>query len=183
MPTIKDTREKMDAALDAMRREFAGVRTGKATPNLLDTVRVDAYGSKVPLNQVASVNTPEARLIVVQPWDKSLIQDIERGIMSADLGLNPSNDGNLIRVPIPPLSEERRKDMVRLLHKMAEEGRISVRQARQEANKEIKKQEHDHEISEDEARRQLEQVQELTDEYIQRIDEMMEKKETEIMEV
>ncbi|MFW6330822.1 MAG: ribosome recycling factor [Gemmatimonadota bacterium] len=183
MPTLKKTREQMEAAVDAMRREFAGVRTGKATPNLLDTVRVDAYGSKVPLNQVATVNTPEPRLIVVQPWDKSLINDIERSIMSADLGLNPSNDGNLIRVPIPPLSEERRKDMVRLLHKMAEEGRISVRQARQEANKAVKQQENDHEISEDEARRQLEEVQKLTDEYIARIDEMMAKKEAEVMEV
>ena len=183
MPTIKETREQMEAAVDAMRREFSGVRTGKATPNLLDTVRVEAYGSKVPINQVASVNTPEPRLIVVQPWDKSLIQEIEKGIMSADLGLNPSNDGNLIRVPIPPLSEERRKDMVRLLHKMAEEGRISVRHARQEANKTIKQEEHDHEISEDEARRKLDQVQEMTDEYISKIDQLMAKKEAEVMEV
>lgn len=183
MPTISEMKEQMDAAIDAMRREFSGVRTGKATPTLLDTVRVDAYGSKVPLNQVASVNTPEARLIVVQPWDKNLIDDIERGIMTADLGLNPSNDGNLIRVPIPPLSEERRKDMVKLLHKMAEEGKISVRHARQEANKAIKQREQDHEISEDEARRQLDEVQELTDQYIEKIDEMMKKKEEEIMEV
>ncbi|NIQ54260.1 MAG: ribosome recycling factor, partial [Gammaproteobacteria bacterium] len=163
--------------------EFAGVRTGKATPNLLDTVRVDAYGSKVPLNQVATVNTPEPRLIVIQPWDKSLIGDIERGIQTADLGLNPSNDGTVIRVPIPPLSEERRKDMVRLLHKMAEEGKISVRHARQEANKEIKQREKDHEISEDDAHRQLDEVQRITDEFIGRIDEMMEKKEAEVMEV
>ena len=138
MSTIKQARDQMEAAVDAMRREFSGVRTGKATPNLLDTVRVDAYGSKVPINQVATVNTPEPRLIVVQPWDKSLIGEIERGIQTADLGLNPSNDGNVIRVTIPPLSEERRKDMVRLLHKMSEEGKISVRHARQEANKEIK---------------------------------------------
>jgi ribosome recycling factor len=183
MPTIKEMREQMDAAVDAMRREFAGVRTGKATPNLLDTVRVEAYGSKVPLNQVASVSTPEARLIVVQPWDKNVINDIEKAIMSADLGLNPSNDGNLIRVPIPPLSEERRKDMVRLLHKMAEEGRISVRHARQEANKAIKERENAHEISEDEARRQIDEVQAATDEYIAKIDEMMARKEAEVMEV
>ncbi|MFW5947740.1 MAG: ribosome recycling factor [Gemmatimonadota bacterium] len=183
MPTIEEAREQMDAAIDAMRREFSGVRTGKATPSLLDTVRVDAYGSKVPLNQVASVNTPEPRLIVVQPWDKNLIDEIERGIMTADLGLNPSNDGNVIRVPIPPLSEERRKDMVKLLHKMAEEGRISVRYARQEANKTIKQQESDHEISEDEARRRLDRVQEMTDQYIEKIDTMMKKKEEEVMEV
>lgn len=183
MPVIKEMREQMEAALEAMRREFSGVRTGKASPHLLDTVRVEAYGSKVPLNQVATVNSPEARLILVQPWDKSVIGDIERGIQAADLGLNPSNDGNVIRVPIPPLSEERRKDMVRLLHKMAEEGRISVRHARQEANKAIKQQEQDHELSEDEARRNLDKIQQVTDEYIGRIDEMMAKKEEEVMEV
>ncbi|HUG41410.1 MAG TPA: ribosome recycling factor [Longimicrobiales bacterium] len=183
MPTIKQMREHMDAAVDAMRREFSSVRTGKATPALLDTVRVDAYGSKMPLNQVATINTPEPRLMVVQPWDKSLMGEIERGIQGSGLGLNPSNDGNVIRVPIPPLSEERRKDMVRLLHKMAEEGKISVRHARQEANKEIKQREHDHEISEDEARRQQEQVQTITDEYVARIDELMKVKEAEVMEV
>lgn len=183
MPTIKQMREQMEAAVDAMRREFASVRTGKASPALLETVRVDAYGSKMPLNQVATVNTPEPRLIVIQPWDKSLIGDIERAIQSADLGFNPANDGNVIRVPIPPLSQERRKDMVKLLHKMAEEGRISVRHARQEANKEIKQREHDHEISEDESRRQQDQVQKITDEYVAKIDELMKAKEAEVMEV
>ncbi len=183
MPTIKKTREQMEAAVDAMRREFATVRTGKATPALLDTVRVDAYGSKVPLNQVATVSTPEPRLIVIQPWDKSVMTNVERAIQSADLGLNPSNDGDVIRVPIPPLSEERRKDMVRLLHKMAEEGRVSIRHARQEANKELKQLEHDHEISEDEAHRQMDEVQSLTDQYITRIDELMTAKEAEVMEV
>lgn len=183
MPTIETMRQQMDDAVEAMRREFGTVRTGKATPALLDTVRVSAYGSKVPLNQVATVNTPEPRLIVIQPWDKSVMGEIERGIMAADLGLNPLNDGNVIRVPIPPLSEERRKDMVRLLHKMAEEGKISVRHARQEANKEIKQREHDHEISEDDARRQQDEVQKITDEYIARLDEMMKLKEAEVMEV
>lgn len=183
MPTINQAREQMEAAIEAMRREFSGVRTGKATSHLLDTVRVDAYGSKVPVNQVATVSTPEARMIIIQPWDKSLMNDIERAVQTADLGLNPSNDGNVIRVPIPPLSEERRKDMVRLLHKMAEEGRISVRHARQEANKSIKQLESEHELSEDEARRQLDKVQQITDEYIARIDDMMAKKEEEVMEV
>lgn len=183
MPTIRQMSDQMDAAVEAMRREFASVRTGKASPALLDTVRVDAYGSKMPLNQVASVSTPEPRLIVVQPWDKSVLNEIERAIRGADLGLNPSNDGNIIRVPIPPLSEERRKDMVRLLHKLAEEGRISVRHARQEANKEIKRLEGEHEISEDEARRQLAEVQRLTDEYVASIDELMKAKELEILEV
>jgi ribosome recycling factor len=183
MPTIKQMRDQMEAAVEAMRREFSSVRTGKASPALLDTVRVDAYGAKTPLNQVASVNTPEPRMIVVQPWDKSLMNEIERAIRAADLGLNPSNDGNLIRVPIPALSQERRKDMVRLLHKMAEEGRISVRHARQEAKKDIKRLEDDHEISEDEARRQLDEIQHLTDEYVAKIDNLMATKEAEIMEV
>lgn len=183
MPTISRMQDQMEAALEAMRREFSSVRTGKASPALLDSVRVDAYGAKTPLNQVASVNTPEPRMVVVQPWDKSLINDIERAIRGADLGLNPSNDGNLIRVPIPPLSQERRKDMVRLLHKLAEEGRISVRHARQEGKKEIKRLEDAHEISEDEARRQLDEVQRLTDEYVAKIDELMAAKEAEIMEV
>lgn len=183
MPTISEMREQMEGAVEAMRREFASVRTGKASPALLDTVRVDAYGAKTPLNQVASVNTPEPRLIVVQPWDKSLIGAIEKAIQAADLGLNPSNDGNVVRIPVPALNEERRRDMVRLLHKLAEEGRISVRHARQEANKEVKRLEADHELSEDEARRQLAEVQQVTDEYIGKIDELMKAKETEIMEV
>ena len=183
MPTIKQMREQMDEAVDAMRREFSSVRTGKASPALLDTVRVDAYGSKMPLNQVATVNTPEPRLIVVQPWDKALMPDIERAIQGSGLGFNPANDGNVIRVPIPPLSQERRKDMVRLLHKMAEEGRISVRHARQEANKEIKQREQDHDISEDESRRQQDQVQKITDEYVAKIDDLMKTKEAEVMEV
>jgi ribosome recycling factor len=183
MPTISEMRDQMEAAVDAMRREFASLRTSKASTALLDTVRVDAYGSKTPLNQVASVNTPEPRLLVVQPWDKNLMGEIERAIRAADLGLNPSNDGNIIRVPVPPLSEERRRDMVRLLHKLGEEGKVSVRHARQEANKEIKRLESEHDISEDEARRQLAEVQRLTDEYVARIDDLMKSKETEILEV
>ena len=126
MPTVEEARKRMEAALDALRREFATVRTGKATPALLDTVRVDAYGSKMPINQLATVNTPEPSLLVVQPFDKTLLADIERAIMVADLGLNPANDGNIIRIPIPPLNEERRKEYVKLLHKMAEDGRIFV---------------------------------------------------------
>lgn len=183
MPTIAEARTLMEDAVDAMRREFASVRTGKASPALLDTVKVDAYGSKMPLNQVATVSTPEPRLLVVQPWDKGLLGMVEKAIMAADLGLNPSNDGNLIRVPIPTLNEERRKELVRMLHKVAEEGRVSVRHARQEANKQIKQQEHDHEVSEDEARRMLDEIQELTDSFITKIDELLQSKEDEVMEV
>ncbi|MEN8375708.1 MAG: ribosome recycling factor [Gemmatimonadota bacterium] len=180
---MSEARQHMQAAVDAMRREFNSVRTGKASPALLDTVRVDAYGSKMPLNQVATVNVPEPRLLLVQPWDKSLIGEVERGILSAQLGLNPANDGNVIRVPIPQLNEERRRDLVRMLHKVAEEGRVSVRHARHEANKDVKRREHEHEISEDHARRELDEIQKLTDEHIAKLDELLQGKEEEVMEV
>ncbi|HSM37369.1 MAG TPA: ribosome recycling factor [Longimicrobiales bacterium] len=183
MSAKSEARTHMQAAVDAMRREFNSVRTGKATPALLDTVRVEAYGSKVPINQVASINVPEPRLIVVQPWDKNLMEAIEKAIMAAQLGLNPANDGNIIRVPIPQLNEERRRDMVRMLHKLAEEGRVSIRHARHEANKEIKQREGDHEIGEDQARRELDEIQSITDEYIAKIDELLRGKEEEVMEV
>ncbi|HEX6938701.1 MAG TPA: ribosome recycling factor [Longimicrobiales bacterium] len=183
MPSIAEARSQMEKAVEATRREFASVRTGKATPALLDTVRVDAYGSKLPLNQVGTVTAPEPRLLVVQPWDKSLIGEIEKAIAAAGLGLNPSNDGNVIRVPIPALTEERRKEMVKLLHKLAEEGRVAVRHARQEANKDIKRRQQEHELSDDEARRAQEEVQRLTDEYVGRIDKLLEAKEREVMEV
>ncbi|MEJ2184805.1 MAG: ribosome recycling factor [Gemmatimonadota bacterium] len=183
MPTIAAARKLMDDAVEAMRREFASVRTGKASPALLDTIKVDAYGSKMPLNQVATVSTPEPRLLVVQPWDKGLLQAVEKAIQASDLGLNPANDGNLIRIPIPQLNEERRRELVRMLHKVAEEGRVSVRHARQEANKTIKQEQSDHDISEDEARRQMDEVQQLTDDYIKRLDDLLAAKEEEVMEV
>ncbi len=183
MPTVEDAKKRMDAALDATRRDFATVRTGKATPALLDSVRVEAYGSKMPLNQVATVNTPESSLIVVQPFDKTLIGDIERAIMTADLGLNPANDGNVIRVPIPSLNEERRKEYVKVLHKMAEEGRISIRQARRVVREEIHALVKDHEIGEDEGRRREDQLETLTHEYADKIDEALKKKEEEVMAI
>lgn len=183
MPTVEDAKKQMDAALDAVRREFATVRTGKATPALLDTVRVDAYDSKMPLNQVATVSTPESSLLVVQPYDKNLLGDIERAIMTADLGLNPANDGNIIRVPIPPLNEERRKEFVKVLHKMAEEGRISIRHARRGVREEIHQLVNDHEIGEDEGRRREEAVEKLTQEYTEKIDELLKQKEDEVMAI
>lgn len=183
MLSVNEARNQMDKAIEAMRREFSAVRTGKATPALLDTVRVEAYGSKMAIGQVATVSAPEPRLLVVQPWDKGLMKAIEKGIQEAELGLNPANDGNVIRVPVPILTEERRKDMVKLLHKLAEEGRVAIRHARQEANKEIKKKQGSHEISEDDAHRQTDQVQKLTDEYIARIDQLLKSKEHEVMEV
>jgi ribosome recycling factor len=183
MLSVNEARSAMEKAIDAMRREFGSVRTGKATPALLDHVRVDAYGSKMPISQVATVSAPEARMLIVQPWDKGLLQAIEKGIQQAELGLNPANDGNIIRIPIPQLNEERRKDMVKQLGKLAEEGRVAIRHARQEANKDIKKRQSAHEISEDDAHRQTDQVQKLTDEFIGKIDQLLKTKEHEVMEV
>ena len=171
----------MDDALDAMHREFATLRTGKATPALLDTVRVEAYGSKMPINQVATVHTPEPSLLVVQPFDKSLMHEVEKAIQTADLGLNPSNDGNVIRVPIPALTEERRKEYVKLLHKMAEEGRVSIRHARRTVRDELHEKVKEHEISEDEGHRREEALEKLTHEYIDKIDELVKHKEQEVL--
>jgi ribosome recycling factor len=171
----------MEEAVDAVRREFQTVRTGKATPALLDSVKVDAYGSKMPLNQVATVGTPEASLLVVQPFDKTLLPDIERAILAADLGFNPANDGNIIRIPVPPLNEERRKEFAKLLHQMTEEGRVSLRHARKVENDEIKEAMKEHEIGEDEGRRQLDEIQKLTGAWTKRIDEMLKNKEKEVM--
>lgn len=183
MQSISEARAHMEKAVEAMRREFASVRTGKASPALLDVVRVDAYGSKMPINQVASVTAPEPRMLIVQPWDKGLMHAIEKAIQLAELGLNPANDGNVIRVPIPALTEERRKDMVKMLHKLAEEGKVAIRHARQEANKELKKKQAGHEISEDDAHRQMEEVQKMTDNYIHKVDELLKAKEAEVLEV
>lgn len=171
----------MEDALDAMRREFASVRTGKATPALLDTVRVDAYGGKMSVNQVATVHTPEPSLLVVQPFDKSLLGAIEKAIQTADLGLNPSNDGNVIRVPIPALTEERRKEYVKLLHKMAEEGRVSIRHARRVTRDELHAKVKEHEIGEDDGKRREDQLEKLTQDYIGKIDELVKHKEAEVM--
>jgi ribosome recycling factor len=183
MPSLQSARQRMDKALDAMRREFSSVRTGKASPALLDTVRVEAYGTQMPLNQVATVSVPEPRMLVIQPFDRAMMGPIEKAIQTADLGLNPSNDGKVVRVPIPALTEERRKEFARLLHKMAEDGRVAVRQARKDANDEIKHRQKDGEISEDEARREQDQVQKLTDQYVDKIDELLKHKEAEVMEV
>jgi ribosome recycling factor len=183
MAVYEDAKSQMEKALDAMRREFSSVRTGKASSSLLDSVRVRAYGSMMPLNQVATVSVPEARMLVVQPWDKGLMNDIERGIRDSNLGLNPANDGNIIRVPIPALNEERRRELAKQLHKFAEEGRVAVRHGRQEANKEIKQQQSDGTLSEDESRREQDRIQKLTDEYIAKIDQLLKHKEEEVMEV
>ncbi|HET8656925.1 MAG TPA: ribosome recycling factor [Longimicrobiaceae bacterium] len=183
MPSLQSARQQMEKALDALRREFSGVRTGKASPALLDSVKVEAYGSHVPLNQVATVSAPEPRLLVIQPWDRAMIGPIEKAIQTSELGVNPSNDGKVVRVPIPPLTEERRREYVKLLHKMAEDARISVRQARHDALAEIKNRQKDREISEDEARREEKDAQKLTDQYVEKVEELLKHKEAEVLEV
>ena len=183
MPTVEDAKQRMDSALEAIRREFATVRTGKASPALLDTVRVEAYGSKMPLNQVATVSAPDPSLLLVQPFDKTVIGEIERAIMTADLGLNPANDGNVIRVPIPPLNEERRREFVKVLHKMAEDARISVRHARRIVRDEIHELVKEHEIGEDEGRRREDTVEKLTHEYSDKIEVLLKHKEDEVMAI
>jgi len=183
MPSLQNARQRMEGAIEALRREFAGVRTGKASPALLDSIRVEAYGSMVPLNQVGTVAAPEPRMLTVQPWDKGVIKDVERALRESDLGLNPSNDGNLIRIPIPPLTEERRREYARLLHRFAEEARVAVRHVRKEANDEVKHRQKDESLSEDDVRREQAEVQKLTDAYIQKVDELLKHKEAEVMEV
>jgi ribosome recycling factor len=179
-----DARERMDKAVEAVKREFAKIRTGKATVSLLDGVRLDYYGNKVPLRQVANISVPEARLLVVQPWDKKIVVDIEKAIRAADLGLNPSSDGHLIRVPIPALTEERRKEMVRYVHKLAEEGRVAIRNIRRDVNEVLKQKQKNGEISEDEFHRAHDKtVQEMTDDGVHEVDHILAAKETELMEV
>jgi ribosome recycling factor len=177
------TEERMKKALEATRRELAGIRSGKASPALLDLVRVEAYGQEVPLQQVGSVTAPEPRLLVVQPWDKSLVKAIARGIQLAELGLNPTDDGVVVRVPIPTLTEERRRDLVKLVSKLAEEGRVHIRQVRHDVNKDVKAKEGTGEFSEDDAKRLVAEIQKLTDRYIGLVDEMLRKKTAEVMEV
>ena len=178
--TVKQARDQMHKAVENTKREFSGLRGNKATTSLLDTIRVDAYGSHVPLNQVGLVSAPEPRLFTIQPFDKGLIHAIEKSIRESDLGLNPSTQGNLIRIPLPPLSEERRKELVKVVHKLAEEGRVGVRHARTEAMQKVKKVEH---VSDDEKTRAEKDIQKAHDEHIKQIDAMIHTKEAEIMEV
>ncbi|HEX8395399.1 MAG TPA: ribosome recycling factor, partial [Longimicrobium sp.] len=169
MSSQQKARQRMESALEALRRDFQSVRTGKANPALLDSVRVEAYGSMLPLNQVGTVSAPEPRMLTVQPWDKSQIKAIEKALRESDLGLNPSNDGNMVRIPIPPLTEERRKEFVKMLHKMAEEARVAVRQARKDANDDVKARQKDEGLSEDDIRREQADVQKLTDQYVAKV--------------
>lgn len=178
-----ETEEKMKKSIETVRNELAKIRSGRATTTLLDGVKVDYYGTPTPLNQVGNVSAPEARLLTVQPWEKGMVPAIEKAIREANLGLNPQNDGALIRIPIPPLNEERRKELVKLGKKYAEDGKVAVRNVRRDANEHFKKAEKDHKISEDDSKDAQDKVQKMTDSYIKKIDEMLTIKEKEIMEV
>ncbi|MCT8139851.1 ribosome recycling factor [Anaerobacillus sp. CMMVII] len=180
---IKVTEEKMNKAIDALKRELVTLRAGRANPAILDKIQVEYYGALTPLNQLASITVPEARLLVIQPYDKTSLSDIDRAIQKSDLGLSPSNDGTVLRIMIPPLTEERRRDLVKLVKKYAEEAKVAVRNIRRDANDELKKLQKDGELTEDELRRSTDDVQKLTDKEIVKVDEVAATKEKEIMEV
>jgi ribosome recycling factor len=176
-----EVNKKMNGALEHVRHELAGVRTGRASVAILDSVQVEAYGSRMPLNQVAGLSVPEPTLIVAQPFDPSQLGAIEKAIRASDLGLNPSNDGKVVRVPIPALTEERRKELSRHVHKLAEEGRNTVRQVRRDANDRLKKLLKDHKVSEDDEKKGLDEVQRLTDNHVKQVDDLQKKKDQELL--
>lgn len=178
---IKEFRDHIQKTSDAMKGDLAKVRTGRTSVSILDNVRVECYGSQMPLNQVSTLSVPENRLIVIQPWDVTVIPAIEKAILASGLGLTPGNDGKVIRLPIPALTEERRQELVKHVHKLGEEGKISVRQSRKIANESMKKLEKDKKVSEDDSRRSLEQIQKLTDEAIAVLDQLIAKKEKELL--
>ncbi len=178
----QETKDSMGKSIEALNRELKRIRTGRASLSILDAIKVDYYGTLTPLNQMATLAVPESRLITIQPWDVSVIKDIEKALLKSDLGLTPANDGKLIRISIPPLTEERRKELVKLVHKMGEDYKVSVRNARRDANELIKSLKKDGEISEDDAFKSQEEVQKITDEHIKRIDECCQEKEKEILE-
>jgi ribosome recycling factor len=180
---LKDVSHRMDQAIHALKRELLHLRTGRATPSLVEDLAVDYYGTPTPLKQIASITAPDARAILVQPWDKQAIREIERSLMSSDMGFNPSNDGNMITVPIPPLTQERRQDMVKLLKRKLEEGKVSVRNVRRDGMETLRKMERDKAISQDENRRSQDQLQKTTDSHVKDIDQVGAAKETEIMQV
>jgi ribosome recycling factor len=180
---IDETQERMDKAVEAMRHDFQAIRTGKASPALVEGMNIEYYGTTVRLKDIASITAPEPRLLVIQPWDQSAVKEIEKAIMASDIGISPVSDGRVIRLPVPELSEERRKDMVRLVHKRAEEGRVEVRNVRRDANETCKKAEKSSEITEDDLKTMLDDIQTLTDEYVEEINKAMAAKEEELMEV
>jgi ribosome recycling factor len=176
-----EVKKRMDGAIEHIRKELAGLRSGRASPSILDPVHVEAYGTMVPLNQVASLSVPEATVIVAQPFDPGLLKDIEKAIKKSNLGLNPTSDGKILRIPIPSLTEERRKELSRLVHKYSEDARNAVRQVRRDANERLKKLLKEHKISEDDERRALDEVQKITDQHVVMIDELQKKKDQELL--
>lgn len=179
---LSDLRKRMNKTIDALKREFNKIRTGRATPALLEGIKVECYETQMPIEQVASISVPESRLIIVQPWDQSIIGDIEKAILKSELGLTPMNDGKIIRISIPPLTEERRKELAKLARKIAEESKIAIRNQRREANEMFKELKNEKEISEDEFFKCQNDVQKITDEFIKKIDEITAQKEKEILE-
>ena len=180
---LTDTNERMTKSIDALNRELSTLRTGRATPSLLDNINVDYYGTSTPLNQLASISAPDAQAIIIQPWDKGSILDIEKSLSTSDLGFNPSNDGNQITVPIPPLTQERRLEIVRLLKKKIEDGKVSIRNVRRDSVDRLRKLEKDKSISQDDSRRGQDQIQKSTDSYTKLIDDISKAKEDEITQV
>uniref|UniRef100_I2Q4K6 Ribosome-recycling factor n=1 Tax=Desulfovibrio sp. U5L TaxID=596152 RepID=I2Q4K6_9BACT len=180
---LTEAEDRMKKALSVLDKEFARLRTGRATTSLLDGVRVDYYGTVTPLEQIASVSTPDSRTITIQPWDRKAFNDVERAILKSDLGLTPVNDGKIIRISIPPLTEDRRKDLAKVAKKYAEEAKVAIRNVRRDANEALKKKKNDKAISEDDQHKGQEDVQKLTDGYIAKTDEALAKKEKEIMEI
>ena len=180
--TLEETRERMDKSIDALNNELSRVRTGRASLSLLDGIRVDYYGTLTPLNQMASLSVPESRLIVIQPWDATVLKDIEKAILKSDLVLTPSSDGKLIRIAIPALTEERRKELVKVVHKIGEEHKVAIRNIRRDANELLKLAKKDGDVSEDDAHKGLDRVQDATDEFIKTIDGIIAEKEKEILE-
>jgi ribosome recycling factor len=180
---LLDATDRMEKALEALRRDLASVRTGRASPGLVEHLKVDYYGTPTPLNQLATISTPDARLITIQPWDRGSIGAIEKAILKSDIGLNPSNDGALIRLAIPQLTEERRRDIAKQVRKRAEDGRIAVRNIRRDAHEAIRRLEHDHEISQDDLHRAETELQKLTDDHIKEIDKVGHEKEEEVLAV
>jgi ribosome recycling factor len=179
---LSECREKMNKTIESLKKDFGRIRTGRASTALLDGIKVNCYETQMPLDQVASLSVPESRLITIKPWDPSIISEIEKAILKSELGLTPVNDGKIVRIPIPPLSEARRKDLAKLAKKMAEEGKIAVRNHRREANEMLKELKNEKEISEDDLYRTQDEVQKVTDEFIKKIDELTAEKEKEIIE-
>jgi ribosome recycling factor len=179
----KETEEKMKKAVKALEDEFKTIRTGRASAALFESIRVNYYDQKVPLNQVATISVPEARLVVIQPWDRSVLSEIEKAIQKSELSMNPNNDGKVIRINIPPLTEERRKELAKLARNIAEKSRVAVRNIRRDGNDELKNLQKESEISEDQSKRGQDEIQQLTDKYIEEVNQLVEAKEKEIMEI